>query len=761
MASKKPLAALLVVLTFAVYWPALQGGLIMDDARHITRIGLRSLQGLYRIWFELGATSQYYPLLHSAFWTEYRVWGDAVTGYHVVNVALHAGSALLLVAILKRLRLPGAWLAGFLFALHPLGVESVAWIAEQKNTLSTIFYLAAALAYLRFDEERDRKPYLIALGLFALALLSKSVTATLPAALLIVFWWQRGKLGWDRDVIPMAPFLGIGAAAGLFTAWVERTYIGATGPEFALSVPARIGLAGRVIFFYLQKVVWPFGYMFVYPRWNAEGLLLWPVLALALVGGLVWLARTNRGPLAAFLIFLVTLVPVLGFLNVYPFLYSYVWDHFLYLASPALIALCAVGIARVVPERAGAVAVAGLAVLTFLHAGTFRDASTLYTDAIQRNPSAWLAQINLGAELLKTPGHLPEAVEHLQIALKLEPQNPIAHFNLGIAFEGMPGRMPDAIKEYETALRLKEDNPEAHNNLGRELVKIPGREAEGLAHLERAVGFNPDFADAHVNFGVALSHVPGKRAEALGHLETALRLDPEIPGGRDALELVLSSTPGREAESIGYFETRIREHPESAELQNALANALRNEPEHVAEAIRHFREAVRLKPDFIEAHMNLANTLVKLPDRQNEAVAEYQAVLRLNPHFPEAHNNLGNSFAALNGRTVEAMKEFEAAIRDDPTSADPHVNLGAILFNMPGRIADAIREFEAAVRLDPNFPDAHTDLGLALLQMPGRTNDALAQFEASLRLRPDRELQLRVEQLRQVVADQKTNLRPN
>src|SRR5271157_527348 len=194
-------AALILGLTLACYWPALRGELVWDDDAHVTRPEIRSVAGLWQIWSDLHATQQYYPLLHSAFWIEHRLWGDAPLGYHLINVLLHAAAACLLVLILRRLRVAGAWLAGLLFAVHPVCVESVAWISEQKNTLSLVFYLLAALAYLRFDRGRRRKWYALALGLFVLALLSKSVTAMLPGALLLVLFWRRGRLSWRRDVV--------------------------------------------------------------------------------------------------------------------------------------------------------------------------------------------------------------------------------------------------------------------------------------------------------------------------------------------------------------------------------------------------------------------------------------------------------------------------------------------------------------------------------------------------------------------------------
>jgi tetratricopeptide (TPR) repeat protein len=533
-----------------------------------------------------------------------------------------------------------------------------------------------------------------------------------------VFWWKRGKV----EIRPLAPFLAVGVAMAIYT----------TGHDFVH--------AGHAVWFYLLKIIVPFGYTFIYPAWTDVN-LLWPLSVVAAIAGLVWYAPGNRAPLAAFLIFIVTLIPVLGFPNVR--------DHFLYLASPVIIVLCA----QFIPERAGALLVAGLGVLTFLHAGVFRDGITLYTDTIERNPDAWEAHNKLGAALLLA-GKVPEAIPHLQTALQLQPQDPDIHYNLGVALASIP--------EYQTALRLKNDFPEAHNNLGRELAKLPGHQAEGISHIERALALNPDFADAHVNLGIALSRVPGRKGEALDQLEAGLRLDPNVPGGRHAYELLLSATPGRARESISYFETQTRQHPDSAESQNALGNALRGEPDHVPEAILHFREALRLAPNMVEARMNLANTLAQFPDRQSEAIQEYRYVLKLNPHFPEVHNNMGNALVAMN-RTAEAALEFEAAIADDPTSANPHVNLGAIYFNTPGRLNEATREFETAVKLDPNLADAHTNLGLAYLQAPGQEKNAqaLAEFEASLRLKPDPELKRRVEQLKLAIANQNPNFKLN
>jgi hypothetical protein len=260
----------LLALVLAAYQGVTHAGFIWDDDAHVTRAGLRSLRGLWRIWTEPGATQQYYPVLHSAFWVEHRLWGDAPAGYHAANVLLHAAAACLLLRVLRVLALPGAFLAAALFAVHPVCAESVAWISEEKNTLSAVFYLSAALVYM--GSERGRRPsaYAAATALFALALLSKSVTATLPAAVLVVIWWRRGRLSLKGDVLPLAPWFAMGAGAGAMTSWMERTHIGASGAAFGLGAAGRFLVAARALWFYLGKIAWPADLMFIYPRWPIE-----------------------------------------------------------------------------------------------------------------------------------------------------------------------------------------------------------------------------------------------------------------------------------------------------------------------------------------------------------------------------------------------------------------------------------------------------------------------------------------------------------
>ena len=265
------------MVTILAYQPAWHGGLLWDDDNCTTPRELRSLDGLGRIWFQPRATAQYYPLLYTSYWVQQRLWGDSTTGYHLVNLLLHIGCVVLVLKILRFLRVPGAELAAIIFALHPVNVETVAWIAERKNTLSGIFALAATLCYLKFDESRSERcgpqgsgytSYALAIGLFLLGLLSKTAIVTLPLAWLVIFWWKRGAISWRRDVVPSIPFFFLAAVAGLVTRWFENTGIGYKATILDLSLLDRCLIAGRAFWFQLGNLLWPSNLMFVYPRWE-------------------------------------------------------------------------------------------------------------------------------------------------------------------------------------------------------------------------------------------------------------------------------------------------------------------------------------------------------------------------------------------------------------------------------------------------------------------------------------------------------------
>lgn len=534
-----------LLAALVTYGPSLEGEFLWDDDRYVPAPEMRSLEGLARIWLEPGATLQYYPVTYSVFWLEHRLWGDRTLGYHVVNVTLHAGGALLAWRVLHRLTVPGALFAAALFLLHPVQVESVAWITELKNTLSGSFYFAALLVYLPFalgaPGERTRGRYVAALALFLGAILSKSVTATLPAAALLIVWWKRGRLRWHDDVRPLLPFFALGAAVGLHTTWLEFHQVGAQGAPYALSWTQRLVLAGHVPWFYLGKLVWPANLTFIYPRWTidtAHWSSFVPLLAAASVVATLWLLRHHigRAPLAAVLYFGGTLFPVLGFFNVYPFRYSYVADHFQYLASLGLFGLVAgtlvQGVGRARASQAAAVALLlPLAWLSWRQAEDYRDSETLWRATLRRNPDCWMAHNNLGT-ILRARGQIAEAIAHYRRAIALDPAAANPHYNLANALRTQADDAT-AVVHYQTAVALEPDNPFYRVNLGNTLSS-QRRWEEAIAQYERALTLGPEIPIARLNLGLALAQA-GRLDEAIEQLRAVVRQHPEIADARSLL----------------------------------------------------------------------------------------------------------------------------------------------------------------------------------------------------------------------------------
>ena len=596
-------ASLIVLITLLAYIPAMRGGYIWDDETYVTNNPtLRTLDGLRRIWLEPGAVPQYYPLVHTTFWVEYHLWQLHPFGYHLVNVLLHALVAIFLLLVLRYLGVEGAWLAALFFALHPVHVESVAWITERKNVLSGLFYLSSLLAYLHFcnlaadpihsatsssmprpisdDGDHRWRFYALSLFLYLCALLSKTVTCTLPAAILLVLWWKRDRIYW-RDILPLIPYFVMGIALGLTTVWLEKFRVGAQGEEWVLSIVDRLLVAGRALWFYASKLVWPHKLTFIYPRWQIDTGIWWqylfPLAALAVIFILwVWRSRLGKGPLAAVLFFAGTLLPALGFFNVYPMQFSFVADHFQYLASIGLIVLAIVGIVsflrklsprqRYIGYTTCLVVLFAFGVHVWQQSTIYIDIETLWRDTIAKNPDAWLAHNNLGFALYKQ-GKLDEAISHFSEALRIKPDYAESLNNLG-GLLASQGKLNQAIAHYSQALRIKPDYAEAHNNLGVALAS-KGKLDEAIVHYSKALRFRPNSAQAHKNFGVALFS-KGNTDEAIYHYSLALRIKPDHANAHVQLALALIRK-GKTEEAIQHYRTALRFRPDWPEVLNNLA----------------------------------------------------------------------------------------------------------------------------------------------------------------------------------------------
>ena len=571
--------AILVGATVLVYLPALRGGYIWDDALYVTdNFTLRSVHGLYRIWFEPTSTPQYYPLVFSSFWFEYRLWGLAPLGYHVVNVALHAANALLVRRLLRRLAVPGSLFAAALFALHPVQVESVAWISERKDVLSGLFALLTALAWLQFIDGRKRTPYALVVVSFACALLSKTVTCTLPVTLLLLGWWKHPG-AWRRNVIPLLLLVLMATAAASITVWRESIVTAAMPHLPPLSLGERVLVASRGIGFYLAKLLWPSDLMAIYPKGAIDAGSLrqyGPPLAITATALLLWWfrARVGRGAVVAALSFVVALLPSLGVLPFGYMAYSYVANHFLYLASVSFVGACAVLASRVVrvapmPARAAAV-LAGLILavvgrLTWNHAGLYESAETLWRANLAGNPTSATVHTNLAFALMGQDKH-DEAISHYEAAVSLDPNNVLARNNLAVDLIER-GEYAPAFEHLSRALEAAPMSPTALSNLGDLLVR-QGRFSEALAYLTNALRFQPDSPVTLNNLGVALIRMD-RFAEALPYVDAAARLKPDYAEAHNSRAVILAMQ-GHKEQAAQEFATALRLKPGYADADRNL-----------------------------------------------------------------------------------------------------------------------------------------------------------------------------------------------
>ena len=514
---------LLIVL--GAYYPALHNGFIWDDDRYLTdNPFLADFAGLKHLWFDVRSRPQYYPLVFTSFWVEYQLWGLDPLGYHVDNIILHGLNAFILWRVLIFLDVRAAWLVASLFALHPVHVESVAWITERKNVLSGFFYLLSLYTFLRFsfpgqsvfsvaDSLRKRSTliYSVSLFLFVCALLSKTVACTLPAVILLIFWWKQNHLGL-KIIQPTLPFFIIGFGFANLTRWLERVNVGALGPEWDFSFWDRLLIAGRALWFYIGKLVWPFPMIFTYPRWDIDDSVGWqylfPALFLLFIF-VLWAARNKigRGPLTAILFFAGSLFPALGFFNIYPMRFSFVADHFQYLASIGIFILIVAGITRLLGNQAR---IASLLLLLFLGHLTwqqvpiYKNVFTLWTDTVQKNPNAWMAHYNL-ANIFIAKQKTNEAVAHYREAMRIKPEFALAPYNLGNTLLAQQ-KTGEAILQYRTTLRLKPNFVDAYNNLGVALL-TEGYIQGAIEQFRKALELKPSYVDAQNNLAFALSQI--------------------------------------------------------------------------------------------------------------------------------------------------------------------------------------------------------------------------------------------------------------
>lgn len=626
---------MMACLVIAAYSPSLKGGFLMDDDLLLTENRLiRADDGLYRFWFSADP-ADYWPLTSTTLWLEWRLWGMNPTGYRITNLLLHIACSLLLWRVLWKLSIPGAYLGALLFAIHPVNVESVTWIAQRKNLLAMLFFLLSALWYLKADSQPQRlgRWHGLSLGAFVLGMLSKGSVAIFPVALLLMAWWRRGRI-LAVDVLRSAPFFAIAAALTAVNIWFQTHGSGQIIRDAGWA--ERIAAAGAVVWFYLFKALMPVGLMFIYPQWHVQVDQVRWWLPLASVTGvtllLIWQRQSRLGGamLFAWAFFCVALIPVMGLVDVGFMQYSLVADHYQHIALIAVVALAGTGWSlwrrsAFMPVRASAwfsavVVVAAATLLSWRHSRLYADPMTLYAATVEKNPNCWVAHNNLGA-LLTRSAKAYAAIEHFRKALLLRPVYPEAHYNYAMALIQL-NRFEEAIEHFQKALECRSDYPQAHNGLGVALARM-GRLKDALVHLEQAVKLWPEFAQARNNLANTLAGL------------------------------------GRTAEAIEQYEQALRDGPDYAETHNNLGAVLRQVGQ-TGKAVEHFRQAIAIDSDYADAHYNLALTLLQTAESSDEAIGHLEHYLRLEPNDAQGRFRLATALWQMN-KPAQAVEQAQRA----------------------------------------------------------------------------------------------------
>ncbi len=719
--------ALLVLVTCAAYWPGMTGGFILDDDLLLQNDLVRDPQhGLYRMWIPKSVQKlvghevpgedpiDYWPLSNSSLWLEWRLWDENPRGYHVTNLLIHLAVSLLVWRALRQLAVPGAYLGAFLFAVHPVNVDSVIWISQRKTIMAMLFFLLSVIGYDRFDSGtrwpgRDAwaSPwYWFSWLAFMAAMLSKGSVAPLPAVLLLLVWWKRNWIGLG-DFVATAPFFLV--SAGLTVVNILFQDHGG-GPIRIAGFGERLAAAGAVPWFYLGKALLPFDLSFIYPLWKVspQDPLWWaPLVGCFLVTGLLWWGRRLpwvRALLVAWLFFCLMLVPVMGFTDVSYMNWSLVADHYQYISLAAVTAVVAAGCYRfgkspVGPRRVAASVMAGvlvavLAALTWCQSRLYRDPITLYRSAIEQNPACWQAHYNLG-RLYFAEGRLQDTIDASEASLHYAPENALpqnnamAYNNIGTALFAL-GKKQEAIDKIRQALALDPKLARAQYNLANMLFET-GQRSEAFEHYAEALAIAPNFDEAHANLGTALNE-SGLPQEAIPHFQTALLIKPDNP------EVWCN-------------------------LGVALLNV--NRPQ---EAIARFEQALKLRPAFPLAHDNLAKALLAT-GQQQQALEHFQQAIAIDPGFVQGHVDLGLELAKM-GRAPEGLPKIQQAASLQPDDPTIQCALGTVLLDLD-RPAEALVALQKAVEKKRDYIEAQWNLAGAYAKL-GRYGESLATAEKTL-----------------------------
>jgi tetratricopeptide (TPR) repeat protein len=689
---------LIIGTALVIYFPALSGDFLVDDELLTQNLVVKASDGLVRIWCTT-EPMDYWPVTNSMFWIEWRLWGTNPTGYHVVNLILHVVDSLLVWAVLRQLSIPGAFLAALLFTVHPVNVESVAWIAQCKNLLAMLFFLLSILYWLKWDGQQTARrhtihesqtafrgvsPYWLSLFWFLLAMLSKGSVAILPLVLMLIAWWRRRKFD-ARAILRIAPFFLFAAVLTFVNIWFQ-THGAINSALRDVTFLQRLLGAGAIVWFYLCKALWPIGLVFVYPQWKIDAVnpVWWlPLLATLIVTGvLIWQRngrRTSwiRPTLFAWSYFCVALLSVMGFVPVAYMKFSLVADHYQHLAIIGILALLVVAVAyaldrihlamrshavahqaeifmQCVVATAVAAVLVTLSCLARQQSTLYGNSFCLYQNAAEKNPDNWLTQYDLGYALIDLDRR-EEAFQRFQKAIELKPDEPNAYNSLGNALKE-DGKIPEAIANYRQAVQLQPNFATAHYNLAATLAE-QGDLRQAIDYYQQAIRIQPDWAEAHYNLGRVLVKT-SQRSEAILQFQQAIDAKSDYADAHEQLGLMLVDD-GKLPEAITHLQQALQLKPNSAEAHNNLGIALKKSGK-TAEAIDHYQQALILDLGFAEAHNNLGNALLQ-SGKIDEAIEHFQKAMQLNPNYAQACIGLAMAYQQEN-QPVNAIAAGQKAV---------------------------------------------------------------------------------------------------
>ena len=728
-----PLLAFLTAI-FVFYFPALSGGFIWDDLLFSEEKLIRDWSGLWDIWFapyKILEEGHYWPITYTSFWLDHKLFGLNPTGHHIVNCILYFINVVLIWRLLLKLEVPGAWAISMIFAVHPLHVESVAWLIERKSLLSALFYLGAVHLWLRFRESSSLKAYALALILYMLSLLSKSIAVTLPATLLVLLWWKQERIS-AQEIMRLLPFFIVGFAISLgdYLFYTTRGELG-----LGYSFWERVLIAVQAVWFYAGKLLWPTNLMVVYPHWDVsiDSLINWLFVAAA-TGVLILLwgcrHRIGKGPLAGVVFFVIALSPTLGFVDYRYMEVSFVADRYQYLAGLGLMAVLIGGAVYAIqrhltssgPAVMGIVAVLviGLGSLTWRQATIYQDGVTFFSHIVAHNPTASGAYANLGDALLQQQ------------------------------------RYDEAVIAFQKAIDMNGDSILAYGGIANSYHKL-GQNNKAMEWIDRARTLNPTplIQDKLSQLSARVLLALGKTEEAEQHL---LQADQGGDSDQEIWRLLklhqVSAKRGDIDKASIYLQRVLKLAKGDPKTLQSVADTLRSQKQYTL-AIEIYKEMLAIDPNLAAAHAGMGDVLYQL-ERYEEAIESFGRSAELNPVPPSVTTQLiymGLAAGEL-GRSADAAQYYERAVELDPRNASALEHLALFRFQEK-RYEDALRLYKAASDSRPRDAQLHFNIG-TILQNLERPVEAVHSYETALSLDPNiKGLRSSLKQLKRKIAEQK------